>query len=79
MTAPVTAGDVVTASAPVNEVRLDEAGGRWVLLAAVLGSGMALLDATVVNIALPALGRDLGAGFGGLQWTSTATRSAWRR
>ncbi len=37
--------------------------------AAVLGSGMASLDATVVNIALPALGKDLQAGFDGLQWT----------
>ncbi len=51
-------------------VRLDQAPGRWVLLAAVLGSGMALLDATVVNMALPALGMDLGAGFAGLQWTA---------
>ena len=51
------------------QVRLDEARGRWVLLAAVLGSGMALLDATVVNIALPTLGKDLGSGFAGLQWT----------
>jgi EmrB/QacA subfamily drug resistance transporter len=51
------------------QVRLDEARGRWVLLAAVLGSGMALLDATVVNVALPTLGKDLGAGFAGLQWT----------
>src|SRR5438067_151370 len=32
---------------------------------------MASLDATVVNIALPALGRDLNAGFDGLQWTIT--------
>ncbi|MCW2620445.1 MAG: drug resistance transporter, EmrB/QacA subfamily, partial [Frankiales bacterium] len=45
------------------------AHGRWVLLAAVLGSGMAMLDATVVNIALPTLGADLDAGFGALQWT----------
>ena len=50
-------------------VRLEEARGRWVLLATVLGSGMAMLDGTVVNIALPALGRDLDAGFAGLQWT----------
>ncbi len=50
-------------------VRLDEPRGRWVLLATVLCSGMAMLDGTVVNIALPALGRDLGAGFAGLQWT----------
>jgi EmrB/QacA subfamily drug resistance transporter len=35
----------------------------------VLGSGVALLDATVVNIALPALGRDLNAPFSALQWT----------
>jgi EmrB/QacA subfamily drug resistance transporter len=41
----------------------------WVVLAAVLGSGMAMLDATVVNVALPALGEDLGAGIDGLAWT----------
>ncbi len=39
------------------------------LLAAVLGSGVALLDSTVVNVALPTLGRDLGANFADLQWT----------
>src|SRR5207253_459029 len=48
---------------------LSSASGRWVVVAAVLGSGMAALDATVVNIALPELGRDLHAGFDGLQWT----------
>lgn len=53
----------------MGQLRLDEARGRWVLLATVLGSGMALLDATVVNIALPTLGADLHAGFAGLQWT----------
>jgi EmrB/QacA subfamily drug resistance transporter len=42
---------------------------RWVVLAAVLGSGMAMLDATVVNVALPALGEDLDAGIEGLAWT----------
>lgn len=42
---------------------------RWVVLAATLGSGMALLDSTVVNVALPVLGRDLGAGIEGLTWT----------
>ena len=50
-------------------VRLDTAQGRWVLFAAVLGSGLAGIDATVVNVALPKLGRDLHAGFAGLQWT----------
>lgn len=42
------------------------------MLATVLGSSMALLDATVVNVALPTIGRQLGASFGGLQWTVTA-------
>ncbi len=50
-------------------LRLGSASGRWVVAAAVLGSGMALVDATVVNIALPVLGRDLHAQFDGLQWT----------
>ena len=45
------------------------AAGRWVLLATVLGSGVAMLDATVVNIALPAIGREFGGGLDGLQWT----------
>ena len=33
--------------------------GRWVISAAVLGSGVAFLDGTVVNAALPAIARDL--------------------
>lgn len=36
-------------------------GGRWILAITVLGSGMAFLDGTVVNIALPDIGRDLDA------------------
>lgn len=46
--------------------------GRWVLLVTILGSGMAMLDATVVNIALPAIGREFGAGFRALQWIVNA-------
>jgi EmrB/QacA subfamily drug resistance transporter len=42
------------------------------MLATVLGSGIAFLDATVVNIALPAIGEDLDAGLAGLQWTVNA-------
>jgi len=68
----------VTSSPPPSEgtaplardpVRLGTAAGRWVVLATVLASGMAMLDATAVNVALPAIGRDLGAGLAGLQWT----------
>ena len=58
----------VQADAP-GHLRLDEPAGRWVLVATVLGSGMAMLDATVVNIALPAIGEDLDSGLSGLQWT----------
>ena len=43
--------------------------GRWVVFAAVLGSALAAVDATIVTIALPAIGRDLGAPFAALQWT----------
>lgn len=46
--------------------------GRWVLLATIAGSGLAMLDATVVNIALPAIALDLGAEFRTLQWIVNA-------
>ncbi len=41
---------------------------RWVLTATVLGSGIAQVDSSVVNVALPTIGRQLGAGIGGLAW-----------
>jgi EmrB/QacA subfamily drug resistance transporter len=43
--------------------------GRWVVLATVMGSGMAFLDGTVVNVALPTIGRSLHADIAALQWT----------
>jgi EmrB/QacA subfamily drug resistance transporter len=46
--------------------------GRWVLAAAVLGSGMALLDGTVVNIALRTIGDSLNASVAELQWVVNA-------
>src|ERR1700729_1788535 len=49
-------------------MKLDSASGRWLLLVAVLGSGIAFLDATVVNVALPDIGRDLHASTSTLQW-----------
>jgi EmrB/QacA subfamily drug resistance transporter len=42
------------------------------LVAAILGSGIALLDATVVNVALPAIENDLGGGLAGQQWVVNA-------
>jgi EmrB/QacA subfamily drug resistance transporter len=52
-----------------GQLMLSQRSGRWLLVASVLGSGLAGIDATVVNVALPALGDDLGASFAGLQWT----------
>ncbi len=45
-----------------------EARGRWVLAATIAGSSLAMLDGTVVNVALARIGTDLGVGFSGLQW-----------
>ncbi|WP_238418910.1 DHA2 family efflux MFS transporter permease subunit [Gordonia sp. 'Campus'] len=42
--------------------------GRWLIVAAVLGSGVAFIDGTVVNVALPAIARDLDTGLRGQQW-----------
>ncbi|MGI8992728.1 MAG: MFS transporter [Nocardioidaceae bacterium] len=49
-------------------LRYHSTTGRWVLTAAVLGQGMALLDGTVVNVALRSIGRDLDASLAQLQW-----------
>jgi EmrB/QacA subfamily drug resistance transporter len=64
--------DAASSAAGTGGLRMSQAAGRWVLVAAVLGSGMTFLDSTVVNVALPALGRDLGASLAGLQWTVNA-------
>ena len=45
---------------------------RLALLAAILGSFVAGLDATAVNVALPAIENDLGGGLAGQQWVSNA-------
>jgi EmrB/QacA subfamily drug resistance transporter len=53
----------------MDSVRYRTAAGRWVLLATVLGSSLAFIDSTVVNIALPMIGRSLDSSSAGLQWT----------
>lgn len=54
------------------DVRLSSPQGKWILLTTVLGSSMAMLDSTVVNVALPRIGRDLDADLAALQWTVNA-------
>ncbi len=53
---------------PTTGIAFESSAGRWLLATAVAGSGMAFLDGTVVNVALPDIGRDLGASTSALQW-----------
>lgn len=55
-----------------GDIRLASSTGRWVVLTTVLGSAMALLDATVIGVALPRIGEDLDADLAALQWTVNA-------
>ena len=41
---------------------------RWTLVAAIIGSGLAFIDGTVVNVALPAIQRNLNASTADAQW-----------
>jgi EmrB/QacA subfamily drug resistance transporter len=45
---------------------------RLTLVAAILGSAVAGIDASIVNVALPAIERDLGGGLPAQQWVSNA-------
>src|SRR5918992_4350091 len=53
---------------PADRLTYGSPRARWVLVATALGSGMAFLDGTVVNVALPQMGTDLDAEVAGLQW-----------
>ncbi|MGD9798830.1 MAG: MFS transporter, partial [Acidimicrobiia bacterium] len=57
---------------PNAGLRYGTAAGRWVLVTTALGSGIAFLDGSVVNVALPAIGDDLDTSVAGLQWTLNA-------
>jgi len=52
---------------------------RGVLVTTILGSGMAMLDGTVVNVALPRIGKELEASVAGLNGSSTGTCCRSRR
>ncbi len=45
---------------------------RWTLLASILGSSMAFIDGSVVNVALPSIQADLGGGLATQQWVVDA-------
>jgi EmrB/QacA subfamily drug resistance transporter len=50
----------------------ERASARWILAATILGSSMTFIDATVVNVALPALQADLEATITDVQWVIEA-------
>jgi EmrB/QacA subfamily drug resistance transporter len=55
-----------------GRIRLGQPRGRWIIAATVLGSSMAFLDSTVVNVALPTIGKELNTTLAGLQWVVTS-------
>src|SRR5437868_12138994 len=54
------------------DARQTTANGSWILAATVLGSGMAFIDGTVVNVVLPALQSNLHATIADVQWVVEA-------
>jgi EmrB/QacA subfamily drug resistance transporter len=49
-------------------VKTDTGSEAWILAASILGSSMAFIDGTVVNVALPVIQQDLGATGAEVQW-----------
>src|SRR6266576_2323691 len=63
--------DVIRAT-PVFQAALSQSRKRLTLAATILGSGMALVDGSVVNIALPAIQEALHANAASTQWIVNA-------
>ena len=61
--------DARAAPPPEEAIAYASPAGRWIMFVTILGSAIGFLDGTVVNVALPAIGRDLDADVAGLQWT----------
>src|SRR6478752_2036107 len=61
-----------TDGADEGGIRVASPVGRRVVLTTVLGSSMVMLDSTVINVALPRIGKDLGTDLAALQWTVNA-------
>ncbi|HSU14013.1 MFS transporter [Longimicrobium sp.] len=72
--APCDEGVIRAGDAPARGVSAAAGprAGTWVLVAAMLGSSMAFIDGTVVNVALPVLQRALRADVAGVQWVVEA-------
>ena len=59
-------------SADRSAPMLDSGVARWTLVASILGSSMAFIDGSVVNVALPSIQHDLGGGLATQQWVVDA-------
>jgi EmrB/QacA subfamily drug resistance transporter len=57
-----------------RQIKAESVGAhpRWTLATCILASSLAFIDGSVVNVALPAIGRSLGGGAADLQWTINA-------
>jgi hypothetical protein len=58
-------------AADTSPATLRNTTGVSLIAATVLASGICQYDAYVVNVAVPAIGRDLGASVAAIQWTLT--------
>lgn len=56
----------------LSEAAPQQGSGKWVLAATILGSSMAFIDGTVVNVALPTLQKELQASVAEVQWVVEA-------
>ncbi len=65
-------GSKTMALTAAEPLQLGTARGRGALAAVIVGSGMAFLDGTIVNVAVKHIGQDFDAGFGALQWVLNA-------
>ncbi len=61
---------IAGSTAPPAEARPDHA--RWILTTTILASSLAFIDGSVVNVALPAIGRSLDESGGALAWVVNA-------
>ena len=64
----VESGSALEGDGPPGQLVYRSPRGRWIIATTVLGSGIAGIDATVVGIALPTIGRSFHSGVGTLQW-----------
>src|SRR5262245_14843084 len=60
--------DMAEGAAPPLGARV----ARWTLVASILGSSMAFIDGSVVNVALPSIQHELGGGLATQQWVVDA-------